>query len=413
MTTLLPRLDRHAAVELIEKHRANEIAVISAAMPDLPEVVTYAPVGGTRVENNPAGLADLRASLLGLAVEHGMPGPIERMTEFEGRAARLLHDQVPMTPHEASHDDVWNYLTCCWLLDIAVWRFGADADLKRFVGDINRNTFRRMWWRAEVLGTAIDLAAVREDEFVSIMERPTLASDRRLARAMAIELLERVQRGDAPERMRLMREASKRLMRLTPFVAFAALSNEDLAAVVNSSFESAAASISEREVVAVQATVPAVPDPSPEVADITALSAREPEEAEAEPGPLTDVGDPVAQVAVDLARRTGRVTNLTLRNVTHITPEEALDVLKGLVAAGELVRKGERRGTHYVLPVAVDQAEQQAVVVPDESSPHAAEQPQSVVPPSRPAPVSPRPIPAPPGRGPADSALRRLLRRGR
>jgi len=62
-----------------------------------------------------------------------------------------------MSPHEASHDEIWSYLTCCWLLDVAIWRWSAGADVKRFIGDVNRNTFRRMWWRAEIMGPDIDL----------------------------------------------------------------------------------------------------------------------------------------------------------------------------------------------------------------------------------------------------------------
>ena len=100
-----------------------------------------------------------------------------------------------MTPHEASQDEVWSYLTCCWLLDVAFWRFGADASIDRFIGHLNRNTFRRMWWRAEVLGPDVDLAQLGEDELVNIMERPTLFSDRRLARTIALELLSRVTEG--------------------------------------------------------------------------------------------------------------------------------------------------------------------------------------------------------------------------
>ena len=111
------------------------------------------------------------------ARDDGMPNATERGAGFEGRGARLVHDLLPMTAHEASHEEVWSYVTCCWLFDVAIWRFGATAPENRFLGDLNRNTFRRMWWRAEVLGPDIDLARLGEDELVAIMERPTIASD--------------------------------------------------------------------------------------------------------------------------------------------------------------------------------------------------------------------------------------------
>ena len=139
--------------------------------------------------------------LVELATSHGMPGAVDRTAEFEGNCARILRDRLEMTPHEASHEEVWSYLTCCWLLDIAVWRFGAEADERRYIGNVNRNTFRRLWWRAEVLGPEIDLTRLGEDELVNIMERPTIAADRRLARAIAAEFLARVDGGVVRERM--------------------------------------------------------------------------------------------------------------------------------------------------------------------------------------------------------------------
>ena len=137
-----------------------------------------------------------------------------------------------MSANEASHEEVWSYLTCCWLLDVAVWRFGVDADERRFIGNVNRNTFRRLWWRAEILGPDIDLTKLGEDELVNIMERPTIASDRRLARMVVQEFLARVDRGAADSRMFLMRDGIKRLFRLTPLMSFQALADYELRAVV-------------------------------------------------------------------------------------------------------------------------------------------------------------------------------------
>lgn len=395
---LLPRLDRHAASEILERHLGTELEAVTESMPDIPEVVTYAPVGGVRIENKSNALADLRSALVDIAAEHGMPGEILKRGAFEGRTARLLYEQLPMTPHEASHEEVWSYLTCVWLLDIAMWRFGSRADSKRFIGDLNRNTFRRMWWRAEILGPDIDLTLLGEDELVNIMERPTLASDRRLARAIAREFLARVERGEAPRRQDLMREASKRLLRLTPFVAFGSLADSQLDEVVATAFESAGASIEGRVAVPTTPHTAVAPRPSPEVAQITSMLAAAPGERPHE-GPSEDVGfDLVAQVAVDLARSTGRVTNMTLRNVAHITSDEARDVFKQLVAEGLLVRRGEKRGTHYVLPASAADAE-----------PEAARSDDAV---PGPAPASAVARPLEPSR-PSDSALRRLLRRGR
>ena len=59
--------------------------------------------------------------------------------------------------------------------------------------------------------------------------------------------------------------------------------------------------------------------------------------------------DEVAQAALDIARQTGRVTNTSLREVVPIiTSEEARDVFRALIERGQLVRRGVKRGTHYV-----------------------------------------------------------------
>src|SRR4051812_33914248 len=115
MTVTLPRLDRVAATELVALHRSQPLEAISAALPDTNSVVTYSVVGGARIDFDE--LSVLRRDVVALALECGMPraAPRERIQHFEGQGARLLHSRLPMTPHEASQDDVWSYITCCWL----------------------------------------------------------------------------------------------------------------------------------------------------------------------------------------------------------------------------------------------------------------------------------------------------------
>ena len=257
-----PRLGREAAREIIAGRLGSSLAEVAAALPDRSPVITYSPVGGARMSSRRS--RDARgATYSQLAREHGFPGQPLRLTDFEGACARLLHARLPMTPHEASHEEVWSYLTCCWLLDVALWRFGNEADERRFVGNVNRNTFRRLWWRAEILGPDIDLGSLGEDELVNIMERPTIAGDRRLARAIAREFLARVEGGGGGERMQLMREAMKRVLRLTPFVAFPALSDVDLEAVVTDTFAAAVAGLEGRPLAAAERGVRPAPSPSP------------------------------------------------------------------------------------------------------------------------------------------------------
>ena len=194
---VLPRIAKHSVAELLKTHLSNDIAQITRSMPDLNPTITY-PVGGCSA---------LKTRQLEQLRERHTPG-LHTSTECRTassnclslKAARLLRQALPMSANEASHEEVWSY-HCCWLLDVAVWRFGVDADERRFIGNVNRNTFRRLWWRAEILGPDIDLTKLGEDELVNIMERPTIASDRRLARTIALSSPARVHEGAADSRM--------------------------------------------------------------------------------------------------------------------------------------------------------------------------------------------------------------------
>lgn len=348
MSLIYPRLDRIVARELIGEHRYRPLSEIGELLPLRPEALTYPPIGGERVDE--ARLVELRAAMLRLASEHGMPGePSRELKRFEGRAARLIHSNLPMTAHEAADHDVWTYLTVCWLFDVAVWRFGADTAEYRFLGHLNRNTFRRMWWRAEILGPDIDLEELGEDELTAIMERPTLFSDRRLARAIVGEFLERVKEGEDSRRQDLMRQATKRLLRLTPFVAFPALSVEELRHVVRETFDAAHAGIHGLPAPQGHGPAPVRTLPSPEVTVLPrTLIPPLDEGGERVASSFADLDD-VRRAALDIAARTGRVTNMALRELSSIPADEARGVLASLVEAGALERRGAKRGTHYVL----------------------------------------------------------------
>ncbi|MFN8228935.1 MAG: hypothetical protein U0R18_19690 [Mycobacterium sp.] len=355
---VLPRLDRYAATELIAEHRCRALAEISGAMPDLSRVVTYSPVGGRRIDQS--DLAELRGAVVEIATDYGMPGRISDISGFEGRTARILHEMLPMSANESSYEEVWSYLTCCWLMDVAVWRFGEGADDRRFIGNINRNTFRRLWWRAEMLGTDIDLTQLGEDELVNIMERPSIARDRRLARTVAIEFLARVHDGAADSRMQLMRDAMKRLLRLTPVVAFPGLSDEDLRTIVEQCFTAAAEGVSGGEPErAGRHRLPAqietgedrwdIPHVSPGVTAIDRITIPETAGSVGSAPAASPEFDSVAKTALAIARNAGRVTNTSLRELVPITAGEAREVLKALVQDGLLASRGVRRGTYYVL----------------------------------------------------------------
>lgn len=354
---VLPRIAKHSAVALLKAHLSSELTEISSSMPDLTPPVTYTPVGGQRIEMQQ--LVQLRSDFLVLAREHGMPNRIVEPSVFEGRGARLLHEALPMTANEASYEEVWSYLTCCWLLDIAVWRFGCDADQRRFLGNVNRNTFRRLWWRAEILGPEVDLTKLGEDELVNIMERPTIASDRRLARTVVLEFLARVDEGATDSRMQLMREAMKRLLRLTPLVAFPALADDEVRAVVEHCFTSAADGLSResggvgrhRQIVGLgdAASARGLPPVSLGVTVVERMTISGVDSVSGAKKEVFSDFDNASSKALSIARSVGRVTNSSLRELVPITSTEAREVLQSLVRNGLLVTRGVRRGTYYIL----------------------------------------------------------------
>jgi hypothetical protein len=404
MSLAVQRLARDAANSIVEQYASSDLATVAHAMPLSVDGLTFSPVGGPRIQDR--DLRELRSAILSIAIEHGMPSPASRgvTMSFDGQIARLIHDSLPLTPHEASHEEVWSYLTCCWLLDIAMWRFGAHADERRFVGNVNRNTFRRLWWRAEILGPGIDLARLGEDEFVNIMERPTIASDRRLSRAIATEFLVRVDRDQTGERMQLMREVMKRFMRLTPFTSFSALGDDALQSMVSRTFDEAAVPRDAGVKTSVPETAMSAPAPSMEVQVLEKVVIAAPDR-QVEDRPVGEQDNMaeftmVAQAALAIARRTGRVTNATLREAVPISADDARQVLKVLTAEGVLESRGARRGTHYVVPDPDEARPGQAVGHQVEEPADGSEDGQ----PSLTADVARRPV---------DDALRRLLRRRR
>lgn len=355
---VLPRIAKHSATELLKDHLSTALTGIAGRMPDLSPTVTFTPVGGQRIEHSQ--LAQLRNDMLLLAQEHGMPNRIDEPSVFEGKAARLLRQALPMSANEASQEEVWSYLTCCWLLDVAVWRFGVEADERRFIGNVNRNTFRRLWWRAEILGPDIDLTKLGEDELVNIMERPTIASDRRLARTVALEFLARVDEGAADSRMKLMREAMKRLLRLTPLVAFQCLTDDQMRTVVEHCFTAAAEGLvgeqssgagRHRQLVAHEDSPErhALPSVSPGVTVIDRMTITGDDSASIPQHEVNSDFDAAASKALSIARAVGRVTNTSLRELVPITSGEAREVLQSLVRNGLLATRGVRRGTYYIL----------------------------------------------------------------
>jgi hypothetical protein len=220
---------------------------------ELPDGILFSPIGARLPDDR---LARIRNDVVRTATEFGFPGAhsgSNATAGFDAKVAALLHDIMEISPNEASRSQVWQFITCYLLQDVVRWRFpgqgGKGTTIERYKGGV-RNTFQRLWWRAEVLQLpqADDryqlLTQLNEDEIVQIMERPTMRSHRRLSRNVAIVFLVELSRSDGLERELLMRESQKRLMRLMPFISFGSLENEELNSIISGVVSATANAIS-------------------------------------------------------------------------------------------------------------------------------------------------------------------------
>ena len=187
---LLPRMSA-MAVDLVLSERARKANEdrIEQSLVNLPNAVSYAPVGGTRA--TPEYLAGIREGLIAVAREHGFPGEgsIKQRSAFDARAAEWITGCEFFRSGEALRDDVWAFVSTWLVGDVTRWRFG-DATA-RYHGGV-RNAFQRLWLRGKALDRGVDhekrwglLDTLSEDALVQITERPSVGGQPELARAIA------------------------------------------------------------------------------------------------------------------------------------------------------------------------------------------------------------------------------------
>jgi hypothetical protein len=239
-----PRLPRSTGLALIEETRSyglDKLRDLSATdHPDASPVATGTRVHTSRLEN-------LREGVRRVAEDRGFPEPLRRGREwtFDSAAGRLLYETMDIIPADAAAEGVWSFLSLVLLPEIGPWRF-PDRARDRLLGH-PRNVLRRSWWRAHVLGPDLDAAPdgqqpLGEDELVQIMERPTLAANPRVARAVRAGIFRGADRV-AGARSEFARDLTKRVLRLTPFVALDVLSDQQLSDLMDDLIGQSAASL--------------------------------------------------------------------------------------------------------------------------------------------------------------------------
>ncbi len=189
-----------------------------------------------------------------LANECGYPErSLEGRQRFDRACGPLLVKHMAITPHQATREGIWRWLACVALPDLVRWRFRAmkstgRVNPERFLR-LNRNLLGRLWWRAHLLRDDAGpdpwhLLNLSEDNMVAIFERTTSIAS---CRSMILAFGRSCVGLDHDRRMPVMRDATKRVLRLLPAVPLRCLPADDVAQHVREAFGQSLRQVSTRE----------------------------------------------------------------------------------------------------------------------------------------------------------------------
>jgi len=245
---LYPRLPTHAARAIFAEHAGLQPIDLRDSASITHPLAAPNPTGGRPVPG--AMLTKVQHAVRELAVDFGFPAAMSmsKQAEFDRICGTLMFDQMSIVPADAGHAGVWSFITLVLLPEVAPWRF-RDRTEERYLGG-PRNTFQRLWWRAWSLGPDLTevpsgVAAFGEDEYVQIMERPTISGNQRVARALQAEM-HRLPAETYKNRAQVLRRAVIRIRAARSHYYLDLLSDDQLAALMRDQVEAAAAALSDR-----------------------------------------------------------------------------------------------------------------------------------------------------------------------
>lgn len=237
---LYPRLDQFAAsIELESQMLHTPVDLLDRGNISHANAAPSA-TGGIPV---PADLLlELQRLLREVAKDFNFPEPLNmaRQQEFDRICGTLLFQKMRIVTGDAAEEGVWSFLSLVVVPEIAPWRFPSRHP-NRLLGK-SRNTFRRLWWRAWSLGPDLTeppqgTFALNEDDYFQIMERTKLSGDRRTAQAIKQHMWTFDLQATADEkqstRNHVLREVIKRLRAAKSHIAFHALSDDQLASLID------------------------------------------------------------------------------------------------------------------------------------------------------------------------------------
>lgn len=234
-----PRIPTQVAVGLLREYDGKSVTELRA-LSELDHLRSfYHPNYPFRPEL--AQLESIRSEVEKIAERHGYPDEAKRgsSAEFDREVASYLVGAMRILPSEAAVEEVWNFMTLVLLPHVALWRYpnkNKDFEYPRIIGK-PRNVFRKLWWRAFVLGPALS-EKLGEDETVGIMERSSIGGNSPLARAIVLAH-DRVQTrnpGKYPS-SEFLREVNKRIRAINSVRGLTFLPEDSLQREIDSVFE--------------------------------------------------------------------------------------------------------------------------------------------------------------------------------
>lgn len=227
---LYPRLPRSSARKLLLERVGMDLAELQ----DL-SALEHSDAEPSATGGLPASkslIREVQTIVRELSLRAGFPSaPGSRAQIFDRECGTALYDVMQIVPADAAEEGVWSFLSLVVCPEIGPWRFPGQPE-ERLLGQ-PRNVFRRLWWRAWALGPDLNsapmgCAPLGEDEFVQVMERPSLGGNRRTARAIQSALWRAENMGITTPRSELMRQLARRARAAKSHTQFDALSDQDL-----------------------------------------------------------------------------------------------------------------------------------------------------------------------------------------
>ena len=232
---LYPRLERASASKLLTARAGATLLELqelgATSHPDAEPSAT----GGHPVPAEK--LREVQSTIRAIARQAGYPNVISGYTQsFDRPCGTALYRIMEIVPADAAEEGVWSFLSVVVVPEIGPWRFPNRPD-ERLLGR-PRNVLRRLWWRGWALGPDLDFAPegcqpLGEDEFVQIMERPTLGGNRRSAGALQQALWRAELAGLNAPRSEMMRELARRLRATRSHILLDAVDEDELSELLD------------------------------------------------------------------------------------------------------------------------------------------------------------------------------------